>query len=129
MTCMTRARCACGIWTPRIGPILGRRDQAMKIKGTTVYPAAVQRVLSGIEQVSDYVLIATSPSALSDELEVVVAWRGDAANALDLLHERLRGELKVCPTVRLASPAEVAQLGDSRELRKQRVFVDKRRGH
>lgn len=126
MTFLTRQRCACGLWTPRIGPILGRKDQAMKLKGTTVYPAAVQRALSGIDAISDYVMIATSPNDLSDELEVVVAWRGDTANALDIICERLRGELKVCPTVRIAPPAEVAQLGDSKELRKQRVFVDKR---
>jgi len=126
MTFMTRQRCACGLWTPRIGPILGRKDHAMKLKGTTVYPAAVQRALAGIESVVDYVMIATSSSDLSDELEVVVSWRGDTSNAIDIICERLRGNLKVCPTVRLASATEVAQLGDSKEQRKQRVFVDKR---
>ena len=61
-----------------------RKDQAMKIKGTTVYPAAVQRALHGIEQIADYVMIATAPTALSDELEVVVAWRGfDRGRGID----------------------------------------------
>ena len=46
VTFLTRQRCPCGIWTWRIGPILGRKDQAMKIKGTSVYPAAVQRAAS-----------------------------------------------------------------------------------
>ncbi len=50
MTFMTHERCPCGLWTARIGPILGRKEQAMKIKGTTVYPAAVQRALQTIEQ-------------------------------------------------------------------------------
>jgi phenylacetate-CoA ligase len=126
MTFMTHDRCECGLWTPRIGPILGRRDHAMKIKGTTVYPAAVQRALQGIEQIIDYIMIATAPTALSDELEVVVAWRGESNHAHDLIREKLRGELKVCPTIRLATPAEIQSLGDSRELRKQRVFVDRR---
>jgi phenylacetate-CoA ligase len=126
VTFMTRDRCDCGLWTPRIGPILGRKDQAMKLKGTTVYPAAVQRALQGIEQVIEYVMIATAPTALSDELEVVVAWKGDSSGAVDIICEKLRGELKVCPTVRIASVAEVQALGDSRELRKQRVFIDRR---
>ncbi len=71
-------------------------------------------------------MIATAPTALSDELEVVVAWRGDVAGALEAIREKLRGELKVCPTVRIAGVAEIQALGDSRELRKQRVFIDRR---
>lgn len=129
VTFMTRERCKCGRNTPRIGPILGRRDQAMKLKGTTVYPAAVQRVLHSIEQVQDYLMIATAPTPLSDELEVVIAWRGDASHAHELIRERLQGELKVAPTVRLATPAEIQSMGQSKELRKQRVFIDNRRLH
>jgi phenylacetate-CoA ligase len=126
ITFMTRTRCECGVWTPRIGPILGRRDQAMKIKGTTVYPAAVQRALQGIENVLDFLMIATAATPLSDELEVLVAWRGDENGACEIIREKLRGELKVCPTVRLATLKEIQTLGDSRELRKQRVFIDRR---
>ena len=127
ITFMTRQPCDCGLRTPRIGPILGRKDQAMKIKGTTVYPAAVQRALQGLESVIDYLMIATAPTALSDELEILVAWRGDPTDAIATIGERLRGELKVCPTVRLATLQEIQSLGDSRELRKQRVFLDRRK--
>jgi phenylacetate-CoA ligase len=126
ITFITRDRCDCGLSTPRIGPILGRKDQAMKIKGTTVYPAAVQRALQGLEPVIDYLMIATAPTALSDELEILVAWRGDPIDAANIVRERLRGELKVSPNIRLASLQEIQSLGDSRELRKQRVFLDRR---
>jgi phenylacetate-CoA ligase len=126
ITFITRERCSCGLWTPRIGPIVGRKDQAMKIKGTTVYPAAVQRALQGVERIIDYIMIATAPTTLSDELEIVVAWRGDESLAVEAICERLRGELKVTPRVRLAPLAEIQTLGDSKELRKQRVFVDRR---
>jgi hypothetical protein len=80
-----------------------------------------------LEQVVDYVMIATAPTALSDELEVVVAWRGESSSAEEIIREKLRGELKVCPTVRVASLQEVQALGDSKELRKQRVFLDRRK--
>jgi len=126
VTFMTHERCVCGRWTPRIGPILGRKDQAMKIKGTTVYPAAVQRALQGIDQIAGYVMIATAPTPLSDELEVVIALRGELPHAQETILEKLRGELKVSPTLRIASLQEIRILGDSTELRKQRVFVDRR---
>jgi phenylacetate-CoA ligase len=126
ITFITNEKCECGLQTARIGPILGRKDQAMKIKGTTVYPAAVQRALQNIEQIIDYVMIATAPTALSDELEIVVACRGESAGALESIREKLRGDLKVLPTVRIANLQEIQTLGDSRELRKQRVFIDRR---
>jgi phenylacetate-CoA ligase len=128
MTFLTRERCFCGLWTPRIGPILGRRDQAMKIKGATVYPAAVQSALQGIEAVGDYLLIVTSPTSLCDELEVVVALRPGfrSDSALELIRETLRGALRVSPAIRLTTPKEIAALGGSRDLRKQRVFLDRR---
>jgi phenylacetate-CoA ligase len=129
ITFMTQERCKCGLSTPRIGPILGRRDQAMKIKGTTVYPAAVQRALGAFEDILDYLLIATAPTPLSDELEILVAWRGEASGAEERLREHLRGELKVSPLVRLATLKEIHGLNGSGqgELRKQRVFLDRRK--
>jgi len=127
ITFIDPAPCDCGLRTPRIGPILGRRDQAMKIKGTTVYPAAVQRALQSLEPVIDYLMIATAPTALSDELEILIAWRGDTTDAQDIIREHLRGELKVSPAIRLVSVQEIQSLGDSRELRKQRVFIDRRK--
>jgi len=127
ITFKTTQRCACGLSTPRIGPILGRKEQVMKIKGTTVYPAAVQRTLQGIDGILDYVLIATARTPLSDELEIVVALRGGVTNgAQEMICEKLRGELKVLPAVRLADLAEIQAIQDSRELRKQRTFVDRR---
>jgi phenylacetate-CoA ligase len=127
-TFLIRERCDCGLWTPRIGPILGRRDQAMKIKGATVYPAAVQCALQGIEAVGDYLLIATSPTSLCDELEVIVALRPGygTESALEIIRDKLRGALRVSPAIRLTTPKEIAALGGSRELRKQRVFLDRR---
>jgi phenylacetate-CoA ligase len=126
ITFMTREPCPCGRSTPRIGPILGRKDQAMKLKGTTVYPAAVQRSLQEIEQVIDYVMIVTAPTPLSDELEVVVAVRGPGDEAESAIREKLRGDLKIVPTVRIAPLAEITALGHSNDLRKQRVFLDRR---
>jgi phenylacetate-CoA ligase len=131
MTFIRRDQCRCGRWTPRIGPILGRRDQQMKLKGTTVYPAAVQRALQSIPQINDYVMIATAPSPLSDELEVLVSLRNDlqgrsVAEVEECIRECLRGELKVTPGVRITTHAEIASLGHGSELRKQRVFVDRR---
>jgi hypothetical protein len=78
--------------------------------------------------VGDYLLIATSPTSLCDELEVVVALRPGygTESALEIIRDKLRGALRVSPAIRLTTPKEIAALGGSRELRKQRVFLDRR---
>ena len=119
-------QCECGRWTPRIGPILGRKNQMLKIKGTTVYPAAAQRALETIPEVTEFVMIATSLDRLSDHLEVVVAVRSEVHEAKRRIEVHLQGELKVTPAVRIASVEEVAGLQGYGSLRKKRIFIDRR---
>ena len=97
-----------------------------KIKGTTVYPAAVQRALEAIPEVTEFLMIATSPGRLSDHLEVVVALRSEVHDAKRRIEGHLQGELKVTPTVRIAPVEEVTSLQGSGGLRKKCVFIDRR---
>jgi phenylacetate-CoA ligase len=126
---IVRHRCECGLWTPRLGPILGRKNQMLKIKGTTVYPTAVHVALEQIEGIEDYVMIASTKDLLSDELEVVVATHKDATNMRRTVQEHLQGALKVTPLVRITSCEEIQFLkngGGLQEFRKNRVFIDHR---
>ncbi|MHC5054328.1 MAG: phenylacetate--CoA ligase family protein [Planctomycetota bacterium] len=119
--------CACGRNTPRLGPILGRKGQMLKIKGTTVFPSAVRRALDALPAVASYVMVVTSDGALSDRLEVLVSSKGDGDQALEEAHERLQGELKVAPDVRLATIEEIESLQCPPGSRKRRLFIDNRR--
>jgi phenylacetate-CoA ligase len=123
---MRREQCACGRWTPRLGPILGRKSHLMKIKGTSVYPAAVQRILDSMPQVRDYVMVVRSVAALSDDLTVMVAMHGDAKTGEDLVRQQLQASLKVTPAVNVVGIEEIERLQDIQRLRKKRVFIDER---
>lgn len=118
--------CSCGRCTPRIGPVIGRLDQRLKIRGVTVYPNAVGDVLRQFEQVEDYLMIVTASSELSDELEVLVVTRDNGDGVLGVLAEALRGTLKVRPSLRRVSPDELRALRETRPSRKQVVFIDQR---
>ena len=49
------------------------------------------KFLQGLDGVIDYVMIVTAPTPLSDELEVVVAWRGETGGAIETINVKLRG--------------------------------------
>ena len=126
MSFMATTRCECGRCTPRIGPILARKNEMLKLKGTTVFPATIYNVLNAIPNVLDYVLVATAAASLSDELEVVVSLSDGDEGVCEEISERLKGALKVTPGVRVATDSEIATVRGDAGSRKKRLFVDLR---
>lgn len=84
--------CSCGRNTLRISPILGRKSQMLKIKGTTLFPNSFFIVLDSIDSIADYYM-EVSGSALSDEVELFVAFSRDCADSAqisELLYAKTR---------------------------------------
>ena len=117
-----REPCACGRTTPRLGPVVGRKNQKLKVKGTTLFPSALQSVLDEMPGVDAYVIIARAESDLSDTIEVVVT--GSAA--LPALRDALQGRTKTAPQLRQASREEIEALQLPPHARKRQKFVDLR---
>ena len=46
--------CACGRNTLRVGPVVGRKQQMIKYKGTTLYPPAMNDLLNDFENIDNY---------------------------------------------------------------------------
>jgi len=65
--------CGCGRNSGRIGPILGRKSQMIKMKGTTLYPLTITNALDEIEEIGDYIIILENDDSLSDRVTVHVA--------------------------------------------------------
>jgi phenylacetate-CoA ligase len=117
-----RQPCACGRTTPRLGPIVGRKHQKLKVKGTTVFPSALQAVLEETAGVETYAIVARSEGGLSDTVEVLVC----GSVSLDALRDAFRGRTKIAPLLRAASPPEIEALQILPHSRKRRWFVDLR---
>src|SRR5262245_60065043 len=62
------AKCPCGRTTPRLGPIVGRRQHLLKYRGTSIYPNSIIEALRAIPAVRDCVLIAEAHDPLSDRI-------------------------------------------------------------
>jgi phenylacetate-CoA ligase len=73
ITFKTSAQCSCGRNALRIGPILGRKSQMIKVKGTTVYPLTITSVLDGIKEINDYIIVLENDNSLSDRVAIHIA--------------------------------------------------------
>jgi phenylacetate-CoA ligase len=117
-----RAPCVCGRTTPRLGPILGRKNQKLKFKGASLFPSTLETVLEEAKGVETFVIVARAESDLSDAVEVLV--HGEASEAS--LREALQARSKIAPRIRHTTRAEIEDLQMPPQARKRRTFVDLR---
>ena len=117
-----RAPCACGRITPRLGPIVGRKNQKLKFKGASLYPSTLTAVLEQSAGVDAFVIIARKESELSDAIEVLVCGSVSAAT----LREAFQARAKIAPQIRHAPREEIESLQMPPNARKRRTFVDLR---
>jgi phenylacetate-CoA ligase len=124
MSFLVNKPCACGRNSLRLGPILGRKKQMMKIRGTTLYPQAVYAALeeSGL---SEYYIIVTNASELSDKIEVHTAVSNKSLTA-EMISKKLQAYLRVKPKVVIEPEENIRQRVYSPEFRKPVRFIDER---
>jgi phenylacetate-CoA ligase len=120
------APCACGRHSPRLGPIVGRKNHMIKFRGTTLYPNSIYAVLDSLPGISEYYVTATSDFDLSDVVKVTVALR-DQSCTVKMITDKLQAHLRVRPEVVLASEEDVKSQVFSGNSRKLIRFVDKRK--
>ena len=125
ITFMLDDRCACGNPAPRLGPIIGRKSQMLKVKGTTVYPPAVFDALSKLADIDDFYLVVRAADALSDELDVHVTLNGNAVSAEDIA-EHLQACIRVRPRVVIEDAAVLRHKVYDPQSRKPLRFFDMR---
>lgn len=117
-----REPCSCGRTTPRLGPIVGRKNQKLKFKGTSLFPSALTAVLEASAGVESYVVIARKESELSDSVEVLIC----GAASLATVREAMQARTKIAPQIRVATREEMESLQLPPQARKRRTFVDLR---
>jgi phenylacetate-CoA ligase len=70
ITCIIPGGCECGRNSPRLGPILARKSQMIKIKGTTLYPLTITNALDELDCLEDYVVMLEGDAACADQVTI-----------------------------------------------------------
>ncbi len=119
--------CACGRNSLRLGPIVGRKQQMLKLKGTTVYPPAVFEILNQQLPIIDYVVEAFTSELGTDEVRIFIhASETHEPEVRELLHRSFQSQLRVVPTLIFTEMATIERLNGIGINRKIRKFVDTR---
>ncbi|MEI6887698.1 MAG: AMP-binding protein [Bacteroidota bacterium] len=122
----TSEPCACGRTTMRLGPIIGRRKQMIKLRGTSLYPPALYDILDNIPYVQNYFIEVYTNAIGTDEV-IVNAGVYQAEPRLETdIKDHFRARLRVVPEVRFMKPEEIRSVQFPEGARKPLKFIDKR---
>jgi phenylacetate-CoA ligase len=116
--------CANGRNTPRLGPVIGRRQQLLKFKGTSLYPNAIIDLLSHMREVSTFVVEVQRDELGLDEVILRLALRGE--NAEERVREEMTSKLRVSPRIILNDREEIERMRFNENDRKPKLFFDRR---
>ena len=120
-------QCECGRHSYRLSPIVGRRNNMIKLKGTTIYPPAIYDVLDNTPYVINYVVVVQNSFAGTDEVIVKVGVASPQPfDIIKDLKDRFRSKIRVAPIVEIMSPEDVAIINNPGHLRKPVKFIDRR---
>ena len=120
------APCACGLTTMRLSTVIGRKQQMIKYKGTTLYPPALYDILDNITGVNAYFVEVYTNEFGTDEILIRIASARTDEVFEKNVKDHFRAKLRVAPKIIFDSIKDITQLQNPAMSRKPIKFADKR---
>jgi len=118
--------CSCGRHSRRLSPVLGRTQQMIKYKGTTIYPPAIFDILNDIPFIKEYVVEVFTSELSLDEIRLHLNTPLPIDECEAKLRPMLQSKLRVMPLLQFHSAAAIQQMQFPANSRKQVKFIDGR---
>lgn len=118
--------CSCGRNTTRLGPVVGRKKQMIKYKGTTLYPPAMDNILNDFSDVDCYVIELSHNSIGTDEICIKIASENKSDSFMQNIKDHFRAKLRVTPKIEFHDKKVIETLRFPTMSRKPILVIDKR---
>lgn len=118
--------CGCGRSTLRLSPVVGRKKQMIKFKGTTLYPPALFDLLNEMEDIRDFVAEVYSNEIGLDEVLLYIQPVTGSSECDRKIRAYLQARLRVSPHITYLSSEEIQKMQLAGSGRKAVKFIDKR---
>ena len=118
--------CKCGRNTMRVGPVIGRKNQMIKYKGTTLYPPALYDILENIDGVRNFIVELSTNSMGVDEILIYIGSENRSESFEKVIKDHFRAKLRVAPAVSFESSEYINRMQFPSTSRKPVKLIDKR---
>jgi phenylacetate-CoA ligase len=92
-----REACKCGRTSPRVGPILGRKNQMIKFKGTTIFPPSIYEIFDSRSEISCYKIEVAKDYLGHDTITILLENRIEHHPVMNQIVEDCKAKLRVVP--------------------------------
>lgn len=120
------APCKCGRNTLRLSPVMGRKKQMIKYKGTTLYPPSIFDLLNEMEEVQDFVAEVYSNDIGMDEVMLHLLPLNSSEETNRKIRSNLQARLRVSPHIQYVTKEEMQKIQFPEGSRKAIKFIDRR---
>ena len=120
-------QCKCGRNSYRLTPLVGRKNNMIKLKGTTLYPPAINDVLDNTDFVENYVIEVRQSEAGTDDVVVKIGLKYEPDfDVVKVLKDSFRSRIRVAPQIEIHSVEEIQKINFPAKTRKPIKFIDLR---
>lgn len=102
-------QCPCGRNTIRLSPVMGRKNQMIKYKGTTIYPPAIFDALSHVSEIQDYIIEVFQNDIGTDEILIHICQNGNHDTTEQKVKNALQSKIRVIPSLNFVSSAFIQE--------------------
>ncbi|CAD7808075.1 Phenylacetate-coenzyme A ligase [Chryseobacterium aquaeductus] len=118
--------CQCGRNTMRLGPVVGRKQQMIKYKGTTLYPPAMNDILNDFDGILCYQIVIQSNEIGLDEIIIKLSTERENESFEGEVRDHFRAKLRVSPKIEIVDFDILSKTVFNPNSRKPINFVDLR---
>lgn len=120
-------QCPCGRNSYRLTPLVGRKNNMIKLKGTTLYPPAINDVLDNTDYVENYVIEVRQSEAGTDDVIVKIGLKQEPDfDVVKELKDSFRSRIRVAPQIEIHPIDEIHKINFPAKSRKPIKFIDLR---
>ena len=120
-------QCLCGRNSYRLTPLVGRKNNMIKLKGTTLYPPAINDVLDNTDYVENYVIEVRQSDAGTDDVIVKIGLKYQPEfDVVKELKDSFRSRIRVAPQIEVHPVEEIQKINYPAKSRKPIKFIDLR---
>lgn len=121
-------QCRCGRYSYRLTPLVGRKNNMIKLKGTTLYPPAIYDVLDNTDYVTNYIVFVQDSDAGTDEVIIKIGLKYKPNfDPIKDLKDHFRSRIRVAPIIEVLPAEEILQMNNPAKSRKPVKFIDNRK--
>lgn len=121
-------QCKCGRNSYRLTPLIGRKNNMIKLKGTTLYPPAINDVLDNTDYIENYVIEVHDSEAGTDDVIVKIGLKHMVDfDVVKELKDSFRSRIRVAPKIEILPVEEIQKINFPAKSRKPIKFIDLRK--